>query len=211
MRRLAVLVSALFLVSLVQGQAAAEPPDIPPQEPGVTMRVFDVQMALEDFCTLKPGQTPNVDELKPTIDWTTAEDLVQAALLATWRQWSDAGHVEHPYAYVRRVMVTTYLRWTRRRWNGEVAVAALDDTPSEDLRLHAVETHEAIIAALKVLPPKQRAIVVLRYFADLSERQVAEAVGCRVGTVKSQSARALARLREVPGLAEATSGGHHDA
>ncbi|MFC8659658.1 family 16 glycoside hydrolase [Streptomyces parvus] len=83
MRRFAVLVSAVFLSTLVQGQAAAQPPDIPPQEPGVTMRVFDVQMALEDFCTLKPGQTPNVDELKPTIDWTTADDFGLGGKFAT--------------------------------------------------------------------------------------------------------------------------------
>ncbi|MFD5899286.1 MULTISPECIES: family 16 glycoside hydrolase [unclassified Streptomyces] len=75
MRPFVALFSALFLVPLVPGQAAAEPPDIPPQEPGVTMRVFDVQVPLEDFCTLKPGQTPNIDKLKPTIDWTTPEDF----------------------------------------------------------------------------------------------------------------------------------------
>lgn len=75
MRPFVALFAALFLVPLVPGQAYAQPPDIPPQEPGVTMRVFDVQVPLEDFCTLKPGQTPNIDQLKPTIDWTTAEDF----------------------------------------------------------------------------------------------------------------------------------------
>ncbi len=142
-----------------------------------------------------------------TGDWSSAEDVVQAALLATWRQWAKGGHLENPYAYVRRVMVTTYLRSTRRRWTGELASEYLDELSVEDRRLDAVDTYRDIAAALKTLPPKQRAIVVMRYFADLSEAQTAAAVGCRVGTVKSQLAKALANLRAVPGLADVMTGG----
>ncbi|HEX2133060.1 MAG TPA: family 16 glycoside hydrolase [Actinophytocola sp.] len=72
MRPFVALLTALLAVSTVPGQATAQP-DIPPQEPGVTMRVFDVQVPLEDFCTLKTGQTPNIDKLMPTIDWTGPE------------------------------------------------------------------------------------------------------------------------------------------
>jgi hypothetical protein len=70
MRPFVTLLAALLAVPLVPGQATAQP-DIPPQEPGVTMRVFDVQVPLEDYCTLKPSQTPNIDKLMPTIDWST--------------------------------------------------------------------------------------------------------------------------------------------
>ena len=142
-----------------------------------------------------------------TGDWGLAEDLVQTSLLATWLHWGRAGGVERPYAYVRRVMVTTYLRWSRRRWTGELATAALPEIDSPDDSLSNVDIHQAVIAALRVLPPKQRAIVVLRYFADLSESQTAAVMGCRVGTVKSQTAKALSALREVPGLDEVLAGG----
>ncbi|MFC4857087.1 family 16 glycoside hydrolase [Actinophytocola glycyrrhizae] len=74
MRLLAALLAALTASSFVPGHAAAQP-DLPPQEPGVTMRVFDVQVVLDDYCVLKTGQTPNVDRLMPTIDWSTTADF----------------------------------------------------------------------------------------------------------------------------------------
>jgi RNA polymerase sigma factor (sigma-70 family) len=70
-----------------------------------------------------------------------------------------------------------------------------------------VDSRAALTAALDRLPPRQRAVVVLRYFADQSEAQTAEAMGCSVGAVKSHAAKALARLREAPGLAELMTGG----
>src|ERR1043165_1961393 len=72
MRVFAVLLAASIAVPLLPAQAQA---DIPPQVPGVTMRVFDVQVPLDDYCTLKPGQTPNIDKLMPTVDWSTAADF----------------------------------------------------------------------------------------------------------------------------------------
>jgi RNA polymerase sigma-70 factor (sigma-E family) len=137
-----------------------------------------------------------------TGDWEFAEDLVQSALAATWSRWTRLQRVEHPQAYVHRVMVSTFLRWNRRRWMGEIATERLPEHSAEDEQLAGVEMRDAVSAALDVLPPRQRAVVVLRYFADLSEAQTAAAMGCAVGTVKSQAAKALARLHGVPGLAE---------
>ncbi|OLF09053.1 hypothetical protein BLA60_20935 [Actinophytocola xinjiangensis] len=82
MRPLLAMLAAVTLIPLVSVQASAQV-DIPPQEPGVTMRVFDVQVILDDYCTLKTGQTPNVDKLMPTIDWTTAADFGMADLFVT--------------------------------------------------------------------------------------------------------------------------------
>jgi len=143
-----------------------------------------------------------------TGDWPAAEDLVQAALVATWLRWRELGRVEHPEAYVRRVMVTTFMRWRKRRWNGEVTVEQLPDPVRDDDAFHQFELHDAVRTALDVLPPRQRAIVVLRYFSGLTEAQTASAMDCAVGTVKSQSAKALARLQRVPGLADVLTGGH---
>jgi RNA polymerase sigma-70 factor (sigma-E family) len=140
-------------------------------------------------------------------DWPPAEDLVQSALAATWRRWREVGPVEYPEAYVRRVMITTYMRWNKRRRRGEIAVARLPDHAAREDAYARVEAHEAVRSALAVLPPKQRAVIVLRYFADLTEAQTAAAMNCAIGTVKSQSAKALARLHDVPGLADVLTEG----
>lgn len=136
-----------------------------------------------------------------TGDWPTAEDLVQTALTKTWQRWQGGGPIEHPEAYVRRVMVTTFIRWRRRSWRRELLVNA-PETAVPDRDLGRVDSGRAIQTALDVLAPKQRAIVVLRYFVDLSEAETASVMGCAVGTVKSQSAKALSRLRHVPGLSD---------
>jgi PA14 domain len=73
--RLPVALLAAVVAFLVIPVPASAAPDIPPQEPGVTLRVFDVQVPLDDYCTLKPGQTPNIDKLMPTINWSTAADF----------------------------------------------------------------------------------------------------------------------------------------
>ena len=131
-----------------------------------------------------------------TGDWHAAHDLVQTALEKCWPKWGR--RIEHPEAYVRRVLLTTYLSWRRRRWTMEV--------PSEDLPEQAADgDHDlrlALIGALARLTPRQRAVIVLRYFDDLSEAETAELLGCSVGTVKSHASRGLQELRATPGLAE---------
>ncbi len=133
-----------------------------------------------------------------TGDRHRAEDLVQTALMKCWRRWDRIGEggVE---AYVRRTMVTTYTDWWRRRWNGELPTAELPETPDTD---RDPGVRQDVVNALARLPRGQRAVVVLRYFDDLSEAQTAAALGISVGTVKSQTSRALRTLRE-SGLLEA--------
>jgi RNA polymerase sigma-70 factor (sigma-E family) len=139
-----------------------------------------------------------------TGDWAVAEDLVQTALAATWTHWSAARQA--PAAYTRRVMTRTYLRWRGRRWTGELATADLPEQVDNDAA-DAVAARCDLQTALATLTPQQRAAVVARYFADLSEAETAAAMGCSVGAVKSHTARALARLRSLPGVAEILRGG----
>ena len=131
-----------------------------------------------------------------TSDWHLAEDLVQTALAKAYLAW---GRVEDPDPYVRRVLVTTYVTWWRRRWNAEEPTGALPETAADavdgDLR-------RQVLDVLRTLPRKQRAVVVLRYFEDLTEADTAAALGCSVGTVKSHHARAMARLRTSAALAD---------
>jgi RNA polymerase sigma-70 factor (sigma-E family) len=142
-----------------------------------------------------------------TGDWPSAEDLVQTALAAAWPRWGTLRRQDAPELYVRKIMVNTFLRWRQRRWNGEVATGRLPDRQAYGDVFAQVDARQALLAALDRLPARQRAVVVLRYFADQSESQTAEAMGCSVGTVKAHAAKALARLRDAPGLAELMIGG----
>lgn len=133
-----------------------------------------------------------------TGDAASAEDLVQTALIKCWPRWPALMQRGTTEAYVRRVIVTTHVSARRRRWRAEVPSEVVPDraaaeTADEDLVL-------SVRQALQDLPARQRAAVVLRYFDDLTEQQTALVLGCAVGTVKSQTAKALARLRDNPGL-----------
>ncbi len=131
-----------------------------------------------------------------TGDWQLAEDLVQTALAKTYLAWDrirDDGDVE---PYVHRVLFTTYVTWWRRRWRGERPAGELPENPERDDPYARADLRDALVEALAALPPRQRAVVVLRYYCDLSEADTARALGCGVGTVKSQAAKALARLRD---------------
>lgn len=139
-----------------------------------------------------------------TADWSGAEDLVQTSLVITWRHWSRARLA--PMAYAHRVMTRSYLRGQRRRWTAETPTADLPEAPGEDAS-NAVATAVDVRAALSVLTPQQRVAIVCRYFADLTAGQTAEAMGCSVGTVKSHTARALAKLRRHPSVAAVLEGG----
>jgi RNA polymerase sigma factor (sigma-70 family) len=97
-------------------------------------------------------------------------------------------------------MVNTYATWWRRRWRGEISSGALPDEPGDHDVYAAADLRNAVQSALATLPRRQRAVVVLRYFDDLTEAQVAQVLKCKVGTVKSQASRALAKLRVSPVL-----------
>lgn len=127
-------------------------------------------------------------------DWAAAEDLVQTALLKVWRRWDRVSAAGHPDAYVRQVVVNSYLTWQRRSSSGELPTEVLPDSPGAD-RYAQSDLRDALTRALPLLSPGQRAVLVLRHYEQLSEAETAALLGCSVGTVKSQNFRALARLR----------------
>lgn len=136
-----------------------------------------------------------------------AEDLVQTALLKTYRHWERISRRGEPTAYVRRVLVTSHTSWRRRLWTTEQVVEVLPERA--DPRPAPADPDEDLRAALRALPPRMRTAVVLRYYADLSEEQVAATMGCSASTVNTQTARGLARLRELltpPALATREEG-----
>jgi RNA polymerase sigma-70 factor (sigma-E family) len=123
-----------------------------------------------------------------------AEDLVQTALLKAYRHWGRITRSGEPTAYVRRVLVTTHTSWRRRRSTSEQVVESLPDRADPAVPR---EEDEDLRTALRALPPRMRTAVVLRFYADLSEQQTAEAMGCSASTVNTQTARGLARLRSL--------------
>ena len=128
-----------------------------------------------------------------------AEDLVQSALLATMRHW---GTVADPMAYVRRSIVNQRTSLWRRVGSREVPTEVLPERATPDGAADRAERDE-LLSALGRLPVRMRAVLVLRYWEDLSEEDTAQLLGCSVGTVKSQASRGLSRLREVLGRSDA--------
>lgn len=127
-----------------------------------------------------------------TGDTQRAEDLVQTTMAKCWRRWDRIARDSSVDAYVRRAMVTTYTDWRRRRWVGEVPTDAL---PVEQVNGADDALRLDVTRALARLPRGQRAVIVLRFYDDLTEAQTASALGVSVGTVKSQTSRALRALR----------------
>ncbi|MEO3746115.1 SigE family RNA polymerase sigma factor [Plantactinospora sp. B5E13] len=128
-----------------------------------------------------------------------AEDLVQSALIRAMRRWRD---VQEPMAYVRRIMVNERLSRWRRIGSRELLTGVIGDwgrgrEPQTRDVADGVVVRDELLGALNGLPARMRAVLVLRYWEDLSEAQIAELLGCSVGTVKSQASRGLARLRTV--------------
>ncbi|NBE96854.1 SigE family RNA polymerase sigma factor [Nonomuraea sp. KC401] len=133
-----------------------------------------------------------------TRDWQAAEDLVQTTLVKAWTAWRRIEADPDPYVY--RILVNTHASWWRRRWRGEVPTEALPEYAAGPDLATGVAGRSDLWAAVGTLPPRQRAALVLRYFDDLTPQQVADALGCSVGSVKKQLSRALARLRVDPAL-----------
>ncbi|GAA1388876.1 SigE family RNA polymerase sigma factor [Catellatospora chokoriensis] len=131
-----------------------------------------------------------------TGDQHAAEDLVQSALAKTYARWGSLRHRD-PEGYVRTVMYREQVSWWRRLGRSRESVLP---TPA-DLTVPDPSTHTdlrvTMRAALRLLSPAQRTVVVLRYYEDLTETQVADILGCSVGTVRSRTSRAVSRLREV--------------
>jgi RNA polymerase sigma-70 factor (sigma-E family) len=131
-----------------------------------------------------------------------AEDLTQTALAKAYRSWRRVAGSDNPEAYVRRMLVTCNSDRFRKRRVREALTDAPPETAGPDEAVSWADERSALRTALAQLPPRQRAVVVMRYWEDLSEGEVAEVLGCSVGTVKSQASKGLAKLRTYPGLAQ---------
>lgn len=129
-----------------------------------------------------------------------AQDLLQVALERAWRRRRAIARSGSPEPYVRKILVNASIdRWRRLGRRDERMLDDTDAGPLADDPASQVVRRDLLIRSLAVLPPRQRAVLVLRYWEDLPETEVAAVLGCSVGTVKSQASRGLARLRELAG------------
>jgi RNA polymerase sigma-70 factor (sigma-E family) len=127
-----------------------------------------------------------------TGDHHRGEDLVQTALTRLYLKWD---RVEAPLAYARKALVTAHIDSTRRRWWGERPTEVLPERSDSTDDARTSDTRDELRRLLAELSPRERVVVVLRYYCDLSEQDAAATLGLPVGTVKSTCSRALARLR----------------
>ncbi|MFJ8045415.1 SigE family RNA polymerase sigma factor [Kitasatospora sp. NPDC096147] len=132
-----------------------------------------------------------------------AEDLAQSTLERAYVAWGRVRSADDRHAYVRRILLNEHARRFRRRPR-EHLVTAVPESAGPD-HYGRLDERAALLAALATLPPRQRQAVVLRYWEDLSETRTAEAMGCSVGTVKSQTAKGIARLRASSVLLDLTT------
>ena len=153
---------------------------------------------VEQFAEFVRGRGPALQRTAYllTVDWGLAEDLLQTALAKSCLAWGRIRHRD-PEGYVRAVLANTSASAWRRRWKGELPTYELPDRPGPDAWAGA-DDRVRLGAALARLPRRQRAVLVMRFHEDMTETAVAAAMGCTVGTVKSQTAKALAKLRADP-------------
>lgn len=136
-----------------------------------------------------------------TGDAGEAEDLAQTTLAKVFTAWRTVSAAENPDAYLHRILVNTNTSRHRKRRVLQFLTHSPPDRPSAD-PADAVAVRGALLAALAKLAPGRRAVLVLRFWSDLSESQTAEVLGCSIGNVRSQSFKGLAQLRTDPSVAE---------
>ena len=129
-------------------------------------------------------------------DRATAEDLAQEVLIRAYARWNRIGCLDRPELYVRKMMLNEFLNW-RRRSSRQIPAGGLASEPASIAPDHAAEYNErqALLAELGKLPRRQRAVLVLRYYEDRGDSEIAGLLGCSPGTVRSHASRALAALR----------------
>lgn len=159
----------------------------------------------EEFREFMHGHWPSMVRLAYglTGDQGHAEDLAQTAFAKAYASWPRVCRAGNPDAYVRKIVINENRNLFRKRRVPEQLTDRLPEQGTADATGEHAD-RSALIGALQKLGPRQRAVVVLRYWLDLTETEVAATLGCSVGTVKSQSARALASLRK---NAELVNGG----
>jgi RNA polymerase sigma-70 factor (sigma-E family) len=183
-----------------RGRSRSGGGDAPPVDPAFVEFVAARSAALFRTAVLITG------------DRHAAEDLVQSALERAFRSWDRVAAADAPEAYVRRIMANLandQLR-NRRRQAAELLEHDGADAVSAQDAFHGVDERETVVRALRELPLRMRTVLVLRYFDDLTEAQIADVLGIAPGTVKSQAARGLAKLRSVM-ESSATSGDSAEA
>ena len=133
-------------------------------------------------------------------DRAAAEDLLQLALERAYRHWARVCRSGEPERYVHRILANASNdRWRQVARRRERLLSPGDAGPLAPDQSDVVAERDFLLRALAVLPPRQRTVLVLRYFNDMAEAEIADALGCSVGTVKSQVSRGLARLRDIAG------------
>jgi RNA polymerase sigma-70 factor (sigma-E family) len=133
-----------------------------------------------------------------TGDAEAAQDVLQTALERAYLRWGRIKLREQPEPYVQRIIANAAIdTWRARRGMRTVALDESVLPPLDDPALEGLPARDALLSCVRQLPVGQRTVLVLRYFADLTEAEVARILGCSVGTVKSQHARAMARLRQM--------------
>ena len=135
-------------------------------------------------------------------DGARAEDIVQDALVKVHRRWGRAVGLATPFAYTRRAVTNEYLSWRRRLASHELP-ATVPDRPVAG-PADAVADRDLVRSVIGGLPRRQRVVLVLRYYEDLTDREIAETLGVAEGTVRSLASRAFATLREHPELRSGT-------
>ncbi|RZD90967.1 SigE family RNA polymerase sigma factor [Streptomyces albidoflavus] len=160
-------------------------------------------MSPPDFETFAAARWPRLlrTAYLLTGDHHEAEDLVQVTLAKLFPAWPRVRGLDEPDAYVRRALVNNNLSRFRKRRVVQLLTPRLPERGQEGGAART-EERSLLLEALGTLPPRQRAVVVLRYWEDLSEQQAAEVLGCSPGNVKSQASRGLRKLRDHPALAE---------
>jgi len=131
-----------------------------------------------------------------TGDYQRAEDLLQTTLVRIYQRWPRVAAMERPVGYARRVLLSQAASWWRKRSSHESPLVLIDE-PTWGDRTDEVGEHERVWKAVLSLPPRQRAVTVLRYYEDLSEAEIAETLGMARGTVKSHGHAAARRLAEL--------------
>ncbi|GAA4219397.1 SigE family RNA polymerase sigma factor [Streptosporangium album] len=135
-----------------------------------------------------------------TGDAHLAEDLLQSVLLKLLGRWPKLSHIDSPEAYARKALLNQHISWRRRRASTELPSSAPPELSYSSENSTVVRL--AVRQALMRLSPRQRAVIVLRFYEDRTERETAELLNCSIGTVKSHAHHALARLRDLaPDLA----------
>lgn len=171
----------------------------------------DTSDSFEDFVRGRSGYLFKLALLLTGQNRAEAEDLLQIALERAYRRRALLARDRSPEPYVRKVLVNASIDRRRMlRWRAEQRLDAGGYDRAVDDRTSEVADRDLLARSLALLPPRQRAVLVLRYWGDLSEAEIAATLGCSAGTVKSQASRGLARLRELAGVPAAGRSGNRE-